>query len=916
MNCTKINGFSMTILPDILSSTSFIPHGHCYLWRTPLVGLHVISDSLIVLAYLSIPATLFYFVRKRKDLPYVNVFLLFGAFIIACGLTHLMAIVTLWYPIYWVSGTIKAITAFISVVTATAIIPLVPQALALKSPTELQRINKALERAHQQLSFHIENTPLAVIEWDSDFRVQRWSRQAETIFGWKAEEVINLHPSQWNFVVPEDMEEVHKIMVSLIDKTQPRNLIRNRNYTKNGSIVYCDWYNSALFDESGQLVSILSLAQDVTDEIEAQKALRESEQRYQTLAETSPVGIFHTDNQGNCLYVNKRCCEISGTDPSTSLGRGWIKTIYWEDRERVVQEWYNTVQQGKIFRSEYRMEYLRGKVCWVLGQAIAQKNDKGEIIGYVGTVTDITARKQAEEALKNSEAKFRQLAQQEELINRIASQIRNSLNLETILQTTVAQIKHLLQLDRCHFVWYRSQHNTSNQAKLEANSNLNFQKNTSFLDYWEVVYEAKNLELPSLLGCYSVEQVGSWAMRYLQLEMIELYDVSLVSETEMRQFLMQLNCLSFLSIPIQTQLGEIGIICCIHHQKTHRWHENEIELLKAVTDQLAIAINQAQLYAQTQANATQAQAQAQQLEVALQQLQQTQTQLIQTEKMSSLGQMVAGIAHEINNPVTFVYSNVIPAIEYTNDLLNLLSLYQEYYPEPVPEIQQQIEEIELDFIQEDLPKLLNSMRIGADRIRQIVVSLRSFSRLDEAEFKAVDLHQGIESTLLILQNRLKDHAGQVGIEVIKNYGNLPLVECYAGQMNQVFMNILVNAIDALNEENIQRINCRSSDLDCQDDVCSKKPRIEIQTEVVNSNWVMIRIADNGPGIPQQVRNKLFDPFFTTKPIGRGTGLGLSISYQIVVEKHQGQLECYSEVGEGSEFIIQIPIRQATASRKR
>jgi signal transduction histidine kinase len=276
--------------------------------------------------------------------------------------------------------------------------------------------------------------------------------------------------------------------------------------------------------------------------------------------------------------------------------------------------------------------------------------------------------------------------------------------------------------------------------------------------------------------------------------------------------------------------------------------------------------------------------------------------------MSSLGQMVAGIAHEINNPVTFVYSNVIPAIEYTDDLLNLLSLYQEYYPQPVPEIQQHIEEMELEFIQEDLPKLLSSMKMGAERIRQIVVSLRNFSRLDEAEFKAVDLHQGIDSTLLILQNRLKEQAGQVGIEVIKTYGNLPLVECYAGQMNQVFMNILVNAIDAINEQNTQRVQCQSSSLESQENPC-QKPMIQIQTEVVNFSWVMIRIVDNGPGMPEQVRQKLFDPFFTTKPIGRGTGLGLSISYQIVVEKHQGHLECYSEVGQGSEFVIEIPIRQ-------
>ncbi|MDY7024342.1 MAG: PAS domain S-box protein, partial [Cyanobacteriota bacterium] len=296
----------MTIISNVLAVNHFLSHGHCYLWKPQLVGLHVLSDTLIVLAYFSIPATLFYFVRKRKDLPYVHIFLLFAAFIIACGLTHLMAIVTLWYPIYWVSGTIKAITAFISVVTATAIIPLVPQALALRSPAELERINTALERTHQQLNFHIENSPLAVIEWDHKFRVQRWSKQAERIFGWCAEEVKGLDPNQWNFVVPEDREVVDKTMTLLLNQTQPRNLCHNRNYTKDHSVLHCNWYNSVLFDEFGKLISILSFAEDVTDEVEAQNALQESEQRYQVLAKTSPVGIFHTDSQGNCLYVNEK----------------------------------------------------------------------------------------------------------------------------------------------------------------------------------------------------------------------------------------------------------------------------------------------------------------------------------------------------------------------------------------------------------------------------------------------------------------------------------------------------------------------------------------------------------------------------------------------------------------------------------
>ncbi|MEL7034842.1 MAG: PAS domain S-box protein [Cyanobacteria bacterium J06592_8] len=893
----------MAIIPDILAVNHFLSHGHCYLWKPQLVGLHILSDALILIAYFSLPTTLFYFVRKRQDLPYVHIILLFAAFIIACGLTHLMAIVTLWYPIYWISGTIKAITAFISVVTATVIIPLVPQALALRSPAELERINKALERAHKQLSFHIENTPLAVIEWDDQFRVQRWSKQAETIFGWKAEEVVGLNLNQWNFLLSENGDTVHKIMDNLRDKTQPRNSTHNRNYTKDSSIVHCNWYNSALFEESGKLISILSLVEDVTDEVEAQNALQDSEQRYQVLAETSPVGIFRTDSQGNCLYVNEKWSQIAGMNATEAAGYGWIKALYTEDLERVLEEWKTAIIQETSFQSECRMQSPAGEVSWVFAQAIAKRNEAGEVVGYIGTITDITARKQAEEALQTSETKFRQLAQQEELINRIASQIRNSLDLSHILQTAVDQIQDLLQLDCCFFSWYRPNLSETSSAKNSSQISSSIQK------CWEVVYEAKEPESLSLMGCYSEEQVGTWARQFLKLERMQVNHIEEVLNSEIRHFLSQLNFLSFLSIPIQTQFGEIGILSCAHRQDPHDWKESEITLLKAVTDQLAIGINQAQLYAQTQENATQAQAQAHKLEAALQELQQTQAQLIQSEKMSSLGQMVAGIAHEINNPVTFVYSNVKPAIQYTDDLLNLVSLYQEYYPQPTSKIKEEINEIDLEFIQEDLPKVLNSMNIGAERIRNIVLSLRNFSRLDEAEFKAVDLHQGLDSTLLILQSRLKEQAGQVGINLVKNYGNLPMVECYANQMNQVFMNIIVNAIDAFNEPMILKAQRSSTNSDSASNVLLKKPTLEIQTEVMNSNSVSIRIRDNGPGIPQKIRSKLFDPFFTTKPIGKGTGLGLSISYQIIVEKHQGQLECYSEVGQGTEFAIQIPIRQ-------
>ena len=467
-------------------------------------------------------------------------------------------------------------------------------------------------------------------------------------------------------------------------------------------------------------------------------------------------------------------------------------------------------------------------------------------------------------------------SRREALLFRLASQIRKSLDLDTILGTAVNEIRGLLQIDLCQYLWFFS-HPT--QPSLM------------------VTHEAKaSPTLRSKLAETIPQKLAPLANKIQNLQIMRVDDVAEDTnlDAEAKTLLSSLGITSALLLPLETpHARQRGAIICTHGSGQRPWSDNEVDLLQAVVDQVAIAIDQAEVYAQSRAAALAAQTQTNQLEQAMTELKQTEARLIQSEKMSGLGQMVAGIAHEINNPVNFISGNLTHTNTYISDLLDLIELYQKHYPNPHPEIEQQAEEVDLEFLIDDLPKLLNSMQVGADRIRQIVLSLRNFSRLDEADMKPVDIHEGIDSTLLILHNRLKASPNHAGIELIKEYGKLPLVDCYPSQLNQVFMNIISNAIDAVESGEAK----------------PPQPTIRILTEMSDDGkTVIIRIADNGSGMPSDVLKRLFDPFFTTKPVGKGTGLGLSISYQII-EKHHGILRCESELGKGAEFVIEIPLNQ-------
>ncbi|MDZ8056434.1 MAG: ATP-binding protein [Aulosira sp. ZfuVER01] len=358
---------------------------------------------------------------------------------------------------------------------------------------------------------------------------------------------------------------------------------------------------------------------------------------------------------------------------------------------------------------------------------------------------------------------------------------------------------------------------------------------------------------------------------------------------------------SLICVPLTSKKQLIGAIVICNDTPT-TYSTKDWKLLSILALQTAGAIEKALLYEQSCTAAQIAQEQAQQLQRTLFELQQTQTKLIQSEKMSSLGNLVAEVAHDMNNPINYVSGNLSHIQEYTEELLNLLQLYQQHYSQPVSEIQTVLDHLDLEFLVEDLTKTLSSMILGVGRMRQLALSLRNFSRLDQLEMKPVDIHEGIDSTLLILQSRLKPKERNLGIQVIKEYGNIPLVEGYANQLNQVFMNLIANAIDALEESMIS----------CQWPITKAKItdifQLRISTEIVDSHWLKIQIADNGPGIPDSLQKRLFEPFFTTKPIGKGTGLGLSISYQII-EKHGGLLHCLSQPGEGTIFSIEIPVVQ-------
>ena len=486
-----------------------------------------------------------------------------------------------------------------------------------------------------------------------------------------------------------------------------------------------------------------------------------------------------------------------------------------------------------------------------------------------------TLERQVEERtgqLQLANSKLESLISRQQILADMVAKIRESLDIEEIFRITIEELSQILEADKVSI--YRFNEDWGGEFVADFNG-VNLQLTEGCELGARTVWNDTHLQ-NSRGGRYRngdsfvVDDVTQQGFSQCHLDVYHQYQIK-----------------AFINIPIFVGKRLWGILAVFQQKTTRQWKPTEVEFVSQLAAQLGVALQHASL-------ANSEREKNDQLSIALSELQATQTQLVQTEKMSSLGQLVAGIAHEINNPVNFIHANVNHLKEYSDRLLEIISSYQKHCPDIPAELQELMEAAELEYLTDDFPKLCKSISTGTKRIRSIVLSLRNFSRLDEAETKAVNLHEGIESTLLILQHRLKAGSSQVSIEIVKQYGDLPKVECHAGQINQVFMNLLSNALDEL-----QSI--------VPSDEAEQSKTIQIATQRLGEDWVQVSISDDGMGISPSIVDKLFDPFFTTKSVGKGTGLGLSISYKII-EKHKGKLYCESTVGKGATFIVELPIK--------
>ena len=623
-----------------------------------------------------------------------------------------------------------------------------------------------------------------------------------------------------------------------------------------GEVRIFNTIKSVIRNEAGEKILLVAVCRDISDRKQAENALRVSEEKLRLLFEVCPVGIALNDMQGHFIEVNRRFETITGycLEELNQLSYWDLTPKKYADDESRQLELLNTIGHYGPYQKEYIHKDRFLLPVELLGVLVTGK-DGNQYIWSI--IVDITERKRQEQALrlivegtaaKTGEEFFKSCVQY----------------LAQVLEMRYAVISEFIDTE-----------------KLIAKT----------LAFWAGDDFGDN---------FTYDLIGTPCENVASNTEVCRYPNSVQHLFPEDDYLVAIQAESYAGLPIIDAAGNhLGLLTVLDTKPMVKDLEMQSAILKIFATRAGAEIERIQAEAAVRQSEIQLRQKTQELETTLKKLQNTQTQLIQAEKMSSLGQLVAGVAHEINNPVSFIYSNIEPATNYANDLIELIHLYQEHYPNPPQAISDLTEDIDFEYLVSDFSKLLTSMETGATRIRDIVKSLRTFSRLDEADLKKIDIHENIESTLVILQNRLNGRAGRPEIHVTKNYGKLPLIECYGGLLNQVVMNLLVNAIDAIEQ--------RRESLEIQERL-DYIGMITITTSMTSEHQVLLSIEDNGCGMSPQVQEKIFDPFFTTKSVGKGTGMGLATSYQIVTENHQGHLHCFSTVGKGTEFRIELPIR--------
>lgn len=837
--------------------------------------------------------------------------------------------------------------------------------------TERKQTEIQLRETQAFLNSVVENLPVGVFIKDAkDLQVMCWNKTSEELLGYSKAQVLG--KNDYDFLPYEQARLLRAKDRQILTDGKLVDIPEAPLNTPHRGERIVNTKKVPLLDEKGTPQYLLGIVEDITERKQAEAALRESERHYRCIVETASEGVWVFDANNHITFANTRMAQMLGYPLEEMLGRSLFDFIDTES-QALIQTYLERRRQGIQERYDFKFRRQDGSDLWVIISATPLFNDQGGFVGVLRMITDISDRKQAEKALQEREQFLRSILNgvensisvvdvhqrqsepnpswelryvdvnpaYEHLIGIPAEQLRDQ-PLDAILPpelavtiseryNTCVQTGTSISYEECFGVqgqesWWITTltplRDRLGQIYRVVSTSTNItqrkqaeQKTARLTAILESTTDFVSICEPDGTFLY-INQAGRQMVGLDPEQEISHLPIWDFHPQSVKQHLLEEGLPK--AIQVKVWQGETSLV----HQQgweipvsqvvmAHQGATGEVEVFSTIIRDIS---DRKQAEEALRKSEHQLRVKNHDLQQTLHQLKQTQTQLIQQEKMVSLGQMVAGIAHEINNPISFIAGNITYTRQYGTELLHLLQLYAKDYPEPVAEIQAEIEAIDLDFIRADFPKLLNSMQEGANRIRQIVLSLRNFSRLDEAEIKSVDIHDGIESTLLILQHRLKSTLDRPEIQVHKHYGHLPSVECYASQLNQVFLNILGNAIDALHSQT------EPGRITIWTQVISQFPVVPLEESPENksqqaqsSERVIIRIQDNGPGIPEGIQNQIFNPFFTTKPIGTGTGLGLSISHSIVVDKHGGQLTCISQPGQGTEFVIELPVKQKSLS---